>query len=488
MRQIDLKTFLRLRSLRVRLFIIILLIGIVPSVIMRTAIVGRYEQRAVESRVSLVQSQLLIVANHLVSTNYLTSAENQTSEAVIEAELEMVSNLYEGRVILIGSNFKVIKDTYDLSVGKTVISEEVIRCFLGETTYNYDAQNGYIELTTPIISVNSEDNSTTIIGVLLTSISTESIDTTIALLNRVAMLILALTILVILSLAILFSILLTRPFHRVTASIRNVQEGLSQEAIAVADYSETIHIIDAFNELLGRMRALDESRQEFVANVSHELKTPMTSLKVLADSLLMQPDAPAELYREFMEDMVSEIDRENRIITDLLSLVKLEKKVQKLNIAQIAVNDLVELILRRMRPIAMKRNVELIFESRRSVVAQIDEVKITQVLTNLVENAIKYNKEDGWVKVILDADHQYFTLEVSDSGLGIPPEALPHIYERFYRVDKSHSRDIGGTGLGLSITRSAVLMHRGIITVSSLVDQGSTFVVKIPLYYVEDRG
>ena len=215
--------------------------------------------------------------------------------------------------------------------------------------------------------------------------------------------------------------------------------------------------------------------------MSHELNTPMAAIKVLADSLLVQVDAPAELYREFMEDIVSEIDRENQIITDLLALVKMDKKAHELNISSVNINELAELILKRLRPLARKKDVELVFESMRPVTAAVDEVKMTLVMTNLVENAVKYNKEHGWVKVELDADHQYFTFKVSDSGLGIPEDALSHIYERFYRVDKSHSREIGGTGLGLAITKSAVLMHRGAITVTSVEGEGSCFAVKIPL-------
>ena len=132
----------------------------------------------------------------------------------------------------------------------------------------------------------------------------------------------------------------------------------------------------------------------------------------------------------------------------------------------------------------MKQDVELVYESVRPVVAAVDEVKITLVISNLVENAIKYNKEHGWVKVTLDADHQFFVVEVADSGIGIPEESVEHIYERFYRVDKSRSREIGGTGLGLAITRSAILMHRGSIKVVSTEGEGTTFTVKIPLTYI----
>ncbi|MCM1213176.1 MAG: cell wall metabolism sensor histidine kinase WalK [Lachnospiraceae bacterium] len=489
----ELKDLLSLRSLKVRIFVIILIVGIVPSIFMRSAIVNNYEERAVDNRIFTVQNQLLVVGNHLLNNNYLATYRSdelsyQNSRAVVDAELEMISNLYEGRVMIIDSSLKVVKDTYGISEGKTIISEEVIRCLRGENTYNYDQEHGYIEMTTPITDTSSVDeegkNVGKIVGVMLTSISNGSIVETMEILNSKSMVIEELMIVAIVSLALVLSVMLARPFARVTDAINEIKAGYSDEAISVSDYTETTHIIDAFNQLLKQMRTLDDSRQEFVANVSHELKTPMASIKVLADSLLAQGNVPAELYREFMEDIVSEIDRENRIITDLLALVKMDKKVQELNIVSLNINDLTELILKRLRPIARKKDVEVVFESMRPVVAEVDEVKITLVMTNLVENSIKYNKEHGWVKVELDADHQFFIFKVSDSGLGIPEEELPHIYERFYRVDKSHSREIGGTGLGLAITRSAVLMHRGSITATSVEGEGSCFTVRIPLTYI----
>ena len=221
-----------------------------------------------------------------------------------------------------------------------------------------------------------------------------------------------------------------------------------------------------------------------MSNVSHELKTPLTSMKVLADSLIVQEDAPVELYREFMNDIGNEIDRETKIINDLLSLVKMDRSAADLNISSVNVNELLELILKRLRPIAQKRRIELVLESFRPVSAKVDEVKLTLAITNLVENGIKYNKTDGWVHITLNADHQYFYVKVEDSGIGIPEDALEHIYERFYRVDKSHSREIGGTGLGLAIARNAILMHRGAVKVFSTEGEGTVFNVRIPLNYI----
>jgi uncharacterized membrane protein YfhO len=218
---------------------------------------------------------------------------------------------------------------------------------------------------------------------------------------------------------------------------------------------------------MDRANETDQSRAEFVSNVSHELKTPITSIKVLAESLNTQENVPIEVYQEFMQDIVSEIDRESKIIEDLLTLVRMDKSVATLNITSVNMNDLLEMTLKRVKPLAQKKNIELLFESFRPVVAQIDEVKMTQVISNLVENSIKYNVEDGWVHVSLNADYQYFYIRVEDSGIGIPEESINKIFERFYRVDKARSRETGGTGLGLAIVRNIILMHHGTIKVHS---------------------
>ena len=274
-----------------------------------------------------------------------------------------------------------------------------------------------------------------------------------------------------------------RPLHQIAATIENVSAGYSDDVLHVDTFTETKSISEAINKMMGRLKLLDDSREEFVSNVSHELKTPMTSMKVLADSLLEQENLPVEMYQEFMGDIAKEIDRENKIITDLLSLVKMDKKGQTLNIESININELLEQILKRLKPIAEKKNVEIVMESFRPVTAEIDETKLSLAISNLVENAVKYNHDNGWVHVSLNADHKFFYVKVEDSGIGIPKEDQAHVFERFFRVDKSHSREIGGTGLGLAIARNAVIAHRGAIKVFSEEGEGTTFTVRIPLIY-----
>lgn len=473
------------RSLKLRLFIIIFLMGTIPSTIMRGTILNNYEDRAIDVRISDVQTQLKIIANHLITYNYL----QEPSTELVNAELDQLSNLYNGRMLVIGGNLKVVKDTYGISEGKTIISEEVIRCMQGAISTNHDDVNGFIEITVPIVETVTDKQATEgtpegteiVRGVLLTSVSTDSITTTMGILNRNALIIEMIMLITVFVIAILLAQILIRPFDRISRAISEVKEGYTNDPISVPDYLETEHIVNAFNSLLERMKTLDDSREEFVANVSHELKTPITSVKVLADFLLAQENVPAELYREFMEDIAQEVERENTLINDLLELVKLDKAAAELNISVVNINELTEVILKTLRPIARKNNVEVTLISKREILAEVDKVKMSQIITNLVENAIKYNREQGKVEVTLDADHQFFTVQVEDTGIGIPAEAISQIYERFYRVDKSHSRKIGGTGLGLAITRSAVLLHRGSIKVESRENEGTTFTVKVPL-------
>jgi len=426
-------------------------------------------------RTAEIQNQCTILSNQLSAYGYLS---DPTSE-VIDSNLTQLTNIYNGRVMIMDEDLCVIKDTYNLDEGKTNVSESVVRCMRTKPTNHYDKKNHYIEVTSPINIPGKKK----IDGVILASVSTDSIEVTKQVFYTHGGVVVGIAAIFLAVFGVALANKLVKPIHKITGAIENVSEGYSDDVLHVDTFAETSQLSEAFNKMLGRLKQLDDSREEFVSNVSHELKTPMTSMKVLADSLLEQENLPVEMYREFMEDIAKEIDRENQIITDLLSLVKMNRTGQTMNIQQVNINDLLEQILKRLKPIAEKKNVEMVMESFRPVSAEIDETKFTLAVSNLVENAIKYNHENGWVHVSLNADHKYFYLKVEDSGLGIPQEDQAHIFERFYRVDKSHSREIGGTGLGLAIARNAVIVHRGSIKVHSNEGEGTTFTVRIPLIY-----
>ena len=460
------------------MIVLLILISSIPCFVIKEVITTAYEDRAVAWRTAEIQEQCTILVNQILKLEYM---DNPTSE-IMDAELSQFSNIYNGRVMIIDSNYKIIKDTFGTDEGKTMIAPDVITCLSGTSTQYYDSKEQYIDITVPITEVEKEE--TYVLGAILVSVSTGIIAETDNILSTKADFAIWVLLLVIVFLAAFCVTQMVKPFDRIVTGIEDVTEGYESENLKVATYKETQDISDAINKMMSRMRILDESRQEFVSNVSHELKTPLTSVKVLADSLLMQEDVPVELYREFMEDITEEIERENKIINDLLSLVKMDKTSTSINIKTENINELVERILKRLQPIAQQSNVEVVFESFRPILAEVDEVKLTLAITNLVENAIKYNHEEGSVQVSLNADHKYFYVKVADTGMGIPEDSLDHIFERFYRVDKSHSREIGGTGLGLAIARNAIIMHRGAIKVHSEEGVGTTFTVRIPLNYI----
>ncbi len=465
-----------IKSLYFRIILVILCAGILPGIFAYMGIIKAYESRAVSLRTAEIQNQCTILCDQLNSYNYLTD----NSSDVVNASLTQLTNIYNGRVMIINKELTVIKDTYALDEGKTIVSENVIRCMRGESTNYYDKKNRYIEVTSPITEAGAEE----IAGVMLASVSTDTIEDSLRIFYTKGRGILWIIGVLMLAFSALVAYLLVQPLRKIRNDIENITEGFEDDELHVNTYRETRQISEAFNKLLGRLKMVDASREEFVSNVSHELKTPLASMKVLADSLVLQEQVPVELYQEFMEDIAKEIDRENDIINDLLTLVKMGKTAPDLNIAPVNINQLLELTLKRLKPIAEKKNVEVVLESFRPVTAEIDEVKMTLAVSNLVENAIKYNNQGGWVHVSLNADHKFFYIKVADSGIGIPKEDQDHIFERFYRVDKSHSREIGGTGLGLAIARNAVIIHRGSIKVYSSPGEGTTFTVRVPMIYV----
>lgn len=442
---------------------------------MEEVLLSSYERRAAEVRMAEIQNQCTIFLGQWKDLSYMEGAPSET----LEAEMEQLSGIYNGRIMLIDGSFRIRRDTYKTDEGKTIVSKDVMDCMKGKGTAHYDKKNNYIEVTTPVLEPQTGE----VKGVMLVSMTMDGIFDQVDALREKGQSTLILIGVVLAGAGILYGMTIVRPLRRIRRLVEGVTEGLEEGRVEEHTFTETKELSETLNVMLEKMKALDESRNEFVSNVSHELKTPMTSMKVLADSLLAQPEVPVELYQEFMQDLSQEIQREDKIINDLLSLVKMDKTAEHPNVQMEQMNQLIEKILKRLRPIAERADVELILESVRPVQAEVDEVKISLAISNLVENAIKYNREGGWVRVRLNGDHKFCYIEVSDSGIGMKEEDQEHIFERFYRVDKSHSREIGGTGLGLSIARKSVVMHRGTVKVDSQPGLGSIFTVRIPLTY-----
>lgn len=432
-----------------------------------------------ETELASMQTQAAVLTDDVRNYENLS----QATAAGLYKNYSYFASINEIRIRIIDNDFKILHDTYGFDKGKTIINESVVRVAEGSGGVSrYVNDNQLIESAVPLVS-----NKGSVLGILLLSKNVSNLNTSIKNVNGYSNLITVAAVLVMAIFAAFLAKRFNNRYININSSINEIVGGQTDKRFSNFSYTEYNDVLQGFNEILDNAKELDESREEFVSNVSHELKTPMTSMKLLADSLLADPDTPVELYREFMSDITREIDRENEIIEDLLSLVRMDKAVTALNISTVNVNELVENVMKKLTPIANRKLIELVFEQIRPVEAQIDEVKFTQVVTNLVENAIKYNKDGGYVHVSLNADYEAFYLKVEDNGIGIPEESQKNVFQRFYRVDKARSRETGGTGLGLSIVKSIILMHGGQIRLYSEPEneQGengmTVFTVKIPL-------
>ena len=464
----------KILSLKVSIFLIFLCIFFITYYSIDRIIIYGFLRNSMDETVTQVKGQSNILASDILAMDFF---KNPDSDAA-DVEIQQMAYAYSARILIINSDYIIVKDNYIFDEGKTIITEDVINAFKGKSHSHINYKSSSAVITTPII-----DDTGKISGVIKVSLSGYATIQTINYMKRISIAVMIALLLVFSGILVFVIYKLTSPAKDMKEAILSLSDGDKNAKIKKQTIKEYKDIGDAVNVLLDRLESIDGSRDEFVSNVSHELKTPMTSMKVLADSLLATENAPIEMYKDFMQDIAEEIDRENEIIGDLLNLVRTDGERAVLNIETVDVNELMEVVLKRLKPIALKNNIEIIFESMRPVTASIDRVKFIIVLTNIIENAIKYNHPEGWVKITLNADHKFFYVDVSDSGIGIPEECKDQVFERFYRVDKARSRETGGTGLGLAITKNIVLLHKGTIKFYSKENEGTTFNIRIPLNY-----
>ncbi len=421
-----------------------------------------------------INAQCNMLEQNLIDNNFSMDTPKD-----LNTNIDSVASHFEGRVMVINSEYRIIKDSFANNQAAFIVNEEIIEVMTGDKPKSTVDKDNYIQHIRPII-IEGET-----VGVLLLNATTVKIIENSNFLSgsnvRVALIVLIFGVLV----ASIIGAASVKGINSINKQMENIRDGHLDNRIEAKGFKEFRALTNNYNNTISKLMVIDSTRQEFVSNVSHELKTPITSIKVLADSLVQNEEADLQMYKEFMTDIIDEIDRESKIINDLLTLVKTDKKAAKMNIEEVDINALLEVIIKRVMPIANNRGIEITYDSYREVKATVDEVKLSLALTNIIENAVKYNIDNGFVKVTLNADHKNFHIKVADSGVGIPDDCKEHIFERFYRVDKARSRDTGGTGLGLAITKNVILMHKGTIKLYSESGEGTTFTIKIPIKYVE---
>lgn len=434
---------------------------------------AHYEESQ-EELVKDIKLQCEMLEKNLVANDFIIEEPVDLSVAV-----DSIAAFFDGRVMVVNSDYRIIKDTAKTNQNSFIVSEKVINIMTGIEKELLIEKKEFIQYIYPVYSEGE------IKGIIMVNASTDSIDAISGGAGKKGTLVFVVIMLCCVIFAFVFGRSSVKSIDFINQHMEITREGNFGNRIPVKGFKEFRLLTDNYNYTMAKLADIDSSRQEFVSNVSHELKTPITSMKVLADSLIQNEDADLEMYKEFMTDIAEEIERESEIINDLLTLVKTDKSSAEMNIEEVDINQLLEVIIKRVNPIAASRGIDITYESYRDVVADVDSVKLSLALTNIVENAVKYNVDNGWVKVTLNADNKNFHIKVVDSGVGIPDDCKEQVFERFYRVDKARSRDTGGTGLGLAITRNVILMHKGSIKLYSESGEGTTFTIKIPIKRVE---
>lgn len=462
------------RSLQARLALGYSLIIAVLLVLMNTYPVLMTENLMFRSRQTALQNEAALVINTL------TTAEELTPETVEQA-VAGLDGLDAQRIIVTDEMGLVLYDTgEEKRVGQYVLVSEIVSALQGNDAFSSFYQDGVFvsSVASPVMTRSTvvgavflyEENSTQ--GLLLQE------------LQHNLRLISVVVCLAVLALFGGFSISLTRRVNTLLGGIRTVREGEYTHRITMAGHDELVQLADEFNQLTRRLQSTEEERRRFVSDASHELKTPLASIKLMTDSILQDENIDRDTTREFVADIGEAADRLIHISQELLALNRLDEGRQ-VHREAVEMNAAVDKVLRMLSPLAEEAGVTLETQLEEGCLALCSQEDMNQILRNLMENAIKYNVPGGRVMVSVFRREDSICLEVSDTGVGIPEEDMPRIFERFYRVDKARSRAAGGTGLGLSIVRDTVHLHGGEISVQAREEAGVCFSVTLPAWKEE---
>ena len=440
-----------------------------------------YEQRIRQDSLSVEK----------LATTVAPLFENASVDALSET-LSRTGGEMGGRLMVLDNDGKVQLDTYAQLMGTRLQLPEVLQVLTGGKSSGYgihqsdsesDSQDNYVSYCSAALQGSSGR-----IGVLLYISTVAEMMDSLARVQRQLLSIFMLVAIIALLAALVFSSVLTKPIVNLTRSIQRMGSGDLSVRVPVRGSGELRDLASSYNTMAEQLEALDKSRNQFVANASHELKTPLTSMKVLLENVIYTPGMPDDIRADFLGDVNKEIDRLASIVTDLLTLTRSDSHNMVMKIERIDLSELTEETLRLLAPTASNRKQYLRGRITPGLTIDADRSKLGQIIYNLTENAIKYTSDGGTVTVSVNAHGRNAVIAVRDTGVGIPKEDQAHIFDRFYRVDKARSRETGGTGLGLSIVKQMVTLHGGTITVESEPGKGSVFTVEIPLRSKEGKA
>lgn len=468
------KKIKRSNSLRWKLNSTYLLLVIITLLLINVLVINIIFKRNINNRKIETLANANIISNRIKKP--LLRNLNYVNIQLLDKTIKNFSRDIGSRVLIMDDEKTVIVDSSDILNNRIMLNQEISSALKGKSTityYEFENIGNVMYASVPII-----DNGV-IVGVSFISTSIDDIYLEI---DNISKNILIISILCIIFTTIIGNTLansFTKSIGEFTDAINRMVLGNLNQKIEINTNDEFEKLANSFNIMSTKINQIDVERKNFVANVSHELRTPISSMKLLSESLLLQNESNIEMYKEFLRDINSEASRLNNIITELLLLVSLDKEKLTLNYKITYVNLLLDKIIYRLKPLALKKSIELCYKSEGKFQFSFDVDKIQQAIINILHNAIKYTPENGKVNVHLYSENKDMVIKISDTGIGIPKEHLPFIFDRFYRVDKARARGTGGTGLGLSISAQIVNLHQGIIDVESEVGKGTSFYIKL---------
>ena len=379
----------------------------------------------------------------------------------------------------------VLYDSYvsDSSLGSYVLLPEVVQAMESSTGYDvffWEYHDGMMlsRVATPIVSYG------TIVGCVYMMEADAEQGSVIQTLQQNIFTITLVLELVVILFSLFFATGFSKRLRRVLSSMRIIRGGDYSHRVVMGGNDELTFLGDEFNQLTERLQVSENKRARFVSDASHELKTPLASIKLLTDSIL-QNDMDQETVREFVSDIGSEADRLTRMAQKLLSLSRIESQ-QDGDCEITYMKPTIDRVVHMLTGLLEKNNIQLALDCKEDCPILILEDDLYQIIFNLVENGIKYNLPGGQLTIRTFREGDNALLQVTDTGVGIPEDALDHVFERFFRVDKARSRSTGGSGLGLAIVRNMVERNQGTIRVESTLAQGSAFTVSFPIFDPEE--
>ncbi|MEF2836509.1 MAG: ATP-binding protein [Oscillospiraceae bacterium] len=416
----------------------------------------------------------LLVSDEIATLDVL----NSTSVATIVGQME---SLKISRLVVTDHTAKVIYDSANESVGSYTLLPEILTAIDGNDVCSWNYHDGATDThaATPILYYG------TVVGTVYMTEYETAQGAMIQSLQKTVLQITLLLEIIVTIFSIAFANTFSGRLKRIMTSMKIIQEGDYSHKVNMGGNDELTILGNEFNDLTERLQTSEQKRSRFVSDASHELKTPLASIKLLSDSIL-QYDMDIETVREFVGDIGDEADRLNRMTAKLLSLTKAEGiPAEESEIIFMA--PTIRRVVRMLRPNALQAKITFQMNVEQDSPILILEDDLYQIVFNLIENGIKYNQPGGSLTVCLRREEDNAILTVTDTGMGIPEDAIDHVFERFYRVDKARSRATGGSGLGLAIVKTIVQRNRGDISVSSEIGKGTVFTVVFPAFDTEEE-